>query len=204
MDKLDNQDKITLNSISTKFTKREKILNNKKILNCLYNIFLNKDITKKIHDFLNYESSLVFKNFLNKNFSLKERKKQIKERIKDVIIDTGNHNELYKYRIIDRDNLILTTSIFNVDKNLIKSFTKIKYNSDVLELQKPDYYQFLKLYNKFYFYLCNDKETIKVCKSLVPYDEIKSNTINEDDEYSNKKGKFNFINNKINYNQCRF
>eukprot|EP00340_Litonotus_pictus_P009028 CAMPEP_0170519462 /NCGR_PEP_ID=MMETSP0209-20121228/4867_1 /TAXON_ID=665100 ORGANISM="Litonotus pictus, Strain P1" /NCGR_SAMPLE_ID=MMETSP0209 /ASSEMBLY_ACC=CAM_ASM_000301 /LENGTH=350 /DNA_ID=CAMNT_0010805347 /DNA_START=207 /DNA_END=1259 /DNA_ORIENTATION=- len=143
--------------------------------------------------FLDKESQSKVKLFVNKKFNLKEKKRIIKERVKDYIIDFGKHTELVKFRISDDHKLFLTTSIFNLNPYLIKSLTKVIYDKEHLELEKKDFYQFLKLLQKTYFYVSYNTIKVKLCKSLVPFDIVREEGMGEveeadnDDDFDNKK-----------------
>lgn len=67
----------------------------------LSKLFLTKEIFKFINSFLDQSSVKQLKSFAQKNFSIKERKKQVKETIKKYVVDLGKHDSQVKYRISD-------------------------------------------------------------------------------------------------------
>ena len=155
--------------------------NNQKILSNLKKIFLSKTIIKNIYSFLNNQSLKELKAFAQKNYSLKERKKQILDFLSKYCIETGKHSELIKYRIIEGNKIIFTTNIFNLHKGFVQSLDKTKYDEEILNMEKTDFFKFLKIYSKPYFYLTNNKDSMKLCKALIPYDAIEDDTIEEDE-----------------------
>jgi len=148
-------------------------------------IFYNKSILKNILKFLKPESS--FKQCFAKT-GWKERKKLIKENIKQYIEDFGKHQEKVKYWIGNEGSLIISTSIFNINKNLLKKLNHIyhKETSDTIDLEKEDFYSYLRVLPKFEFYLTDANGIyIKICKALVPYDSTDEDSVDDDDP--NKK-----------------
>lgn len=167
----------TTNSIPSNTTKKQAST----LPSIVTKIFYNKTILKKVLGFLKPESSLK-KCFAKPNF--KERKKLIKEKIKQYIIDFGKHQEKVKYWIGNDSNLIISTSIFNINKNLIRNLSHVfhKETSDVIELEKEDFYSYLKVLPKFDFYLTNNTGIyLKLCKALIPYDSQDEDSAYDED-----------------------
>lgn len=148
----------------------------------LSKIFLTKQIIKTIKSFLSKETVNELKSFAQKNFSLKEKKKQIKEKILEFVNEFGKFNELVKYRYIEENRLLITTSIFNLPKNVLRKFVFLDYNKELIEMEKTDFFKFLKIYPKHFFNLSNGKHSLKTCKALIPYDVVEDDSIEEEDE----------------------
>jgi hypothetical protein len=152
-------------------------------------IFYNKIIMKNLLTFLEEKSKTTLKNCFQKT-GWKDRKKQIKEMIKKYIIDFGKHQEKFKYRLNDEGSLVITTNIFNINKDYLKFFTHVfhKESKDVIELEKEDLYGYLKVLPKFEFYLTDNRgDYLKLSKALIPYDTVKDPGMEDDTEDSNKK-----------------
>lgn len=152
------------------------------LLTNLSKLFLNKQIIKAIHGFLGPDNCVALKSFAQKNFSIKEKKRQLKERLGEYVVDFGKYNELVKYRFLESNKLIVSTSVFNLQKNVVRKMTLLDYNKELIEMEKTDFYKFLKMYPKHYFNLSNGRESFKLCKALVPFDVVEDDTIEEEDE----------------------
>jgi hypothetical protein len=153
--------------------------------NIFSKIFYNKDIMKELTSFLAEEQKKALKSILKKS-GVKDRKKQLKEFIKQYIVDFGKHQQKLKYRISDDRKLIITTSVFNLNTTYIKDFVKVfhKETSDSLEMDKDDLFGYLKVLPKFDFFLENNKgNLLRTCKALVPYDN------DEEDEEEDEEDK---------------
>ncbi len=155
-----------------------------RLKNKVTQMFYNKDIMSVIKKFLNEENQENLKTCF-KRTGFKQKKKEIKELIKKHICDVGEHNNKYKFKIIDNKTLVITTSIFNVERNLLKSFTYL-YNKDAnekIEIEKDDLFAFLKVLPQMTFTLSNISDNIRISKGIVPYDLKEEN----DDEDNEKK-----------------
>lgn len=172
---------------------------NQKVITNLFKIFFDKDMKNIIFNFLPDHSKIKLKYIINKKFNMKEKKKAIKERLKFYLLDFGKNNEFVKYRITEENKLFMTTNIFNLSNGLIKALIKVFYNDEILELDKKDLYQFLKLLNKPQFTLIYKTIKLRLCRSLIPYDVekneenideygmIKEDEIDEDGDFDNSK-----------------
>lgn len=173
---------------TTTFTKRKQ--NAKNIQANLFKIFFDYNTKDKIINFLDQTSQQRLKQVINKRYNIKEKRKIIKEKIKNYILDFGKHNDIVKFRLTEDRRLVLTTSIFNINPFLLKSLTKVVYNEENIELEKEEFYQFLKLLTKPYFFLSYNTIKLKVCKSLIPFEMDKNDelsTVEEEDDYSKSK-----------------
>ena len=133
-------------------------------------VFYERSILSKIYSFLPENTIKVIKGCLKKT-GAKEQKKKIKEIVKKYVKDLGKHNEKVKYAITEEGVLTIQTNIFNVNTSYIKQFTHIKYNKEILELDKDELYQYLHVFPKNDITLSNnDKSVLKVSKTIIPYD----------------------------------
>jgi hypothetical protein len=151
-------------------------------------IFYNKQIMKLVLSYLNNTSQNVLKNCFKRS-GIKDKKKQIKESIKQYIIDFGKHQEKVKYRLDDNGSVIVHTSIFNIQKEYLKEFTHIYHpeSEDHIELEKNELYEYLKVLPRTEFYLVNDKgDKIKISKGMIPYDLVEDNDSDEEDSEKKK------------------
>ena len=171
---------------------------NSLVIKNLFKIFMEKRTKQSIINFLDQKSATTLKRCINKKFNIKEKRKIILDRIKNYVLEFGKNHELVKFRITEDNRLFLTTNIFNISTQLIKSLLKIEYNKEFLSLEKKDLYQFLKLMNKQYFDLRYKKIKIKVCKSLVPFDTINEDIEEEYGENFNNSKKYEQFYNDLN------
>lgn len=181
----------TTKSIQTKQTKQTKQTNLKETKQTstqnksfLSKLFLSKEIFKFINSFLDKSSQIQLKSFAQKNFSIKERKKQIKETIKKYVLDLGKHDSQVKYRISE-DFLVITTSVFNLNKPFLESMTRISYKNENFLMKKQELTQYLKLLNKPFLQFNNGNETVKACKAMLGLEETER--IDEEDEFDDEE-----------------
>lgn len=190
LSQINTKEKITNNTLDVSLTLKK----HSKIMKNLFKIFLNKNSKDLFFKFFDNENKNKMKIIFNKKFNIKENKKNIKERLKNYILDFGNNMEFVKFRISDNNNIILTTNIFNINPVILKSCVFVQYENELLELKMNDFYQYLKLLQKPYFKLCNKIINMKVCKSIIPFQIENQN----EDFIENKSYNINdnFIDNK--------
>jgi len=146
-------------------------------------IFYDKQIMSHFWPFLDENSIKTLKNCLRKT-GTKEKKKRIKEIVKNYVIDFGKYNEKVKFNINEKRILTLSTNIFNIRKEFLKQFTHIQYKGENLELDQKELAQYLKVYPKNEVFLSNNGKSIaKISKPLIGYDNYNgSNKITEEEE----------------------
>jgi hypothetical protein len=152
------------------------------------NIFYNKQIMKKVLLFLEEKSKETLKNCFKRS-GWKDKKKQLKEIIKNYIVDFGKHQEKLRHRISDEGSLIINTNVFNINKNFLREFVSVyhKDTEDRIELDKDDLYGYLKVLPNFEFSLVNTKgDFLKLSKAIIPYDTVEE-TESEGDGDDSKK-----------------
>lgn len=153
-------------------------------------IFYNKSIMQTFWKFLTPEDAKKLKLCLRKT-GVKEQKKKIKEIVKNYIIDFGKHSEKVKFSINDEGVLTIITTIFNIRKDYLKIFTHIKYNKEVIHLEKKELYQYLHVFPKNEIYLSNNESSImRLSKPLIPYDTVYSDDEEDTPETSKNESKY--------------
>jgi len=160
-------------------------------------MFFNKDIMKTILSFLDQGNQDNLKKCFKKS-GFKDKKKELKEIIKNQICDIGEHNNKYKFKIVDNKSLSITTSIFNIERNLLKSFTYLyhKDTNDKFQIEKEDLYAYLKVLPSMNFTLSNDSnDYLRVSKGIIPY-ELKDDD-DEDDLDDEKKYEMFYMQNDL-------
>lgn len=158
-------------------------------------VFFDRKIMKNILSFLNDNTKVALKNCFKKT-GCKDRKKQTKEFVKKYVIDVGKHFEKLTYRLNENNKLVISTNIFNLNKNFLKEFDKIyhKETEDKLELEKNELFEYLKVYQKFEFYLTNNSgDHIKLSKAIIPYED-------EDAEENDPEKKYELFYNSNDFN----
>jgi hypothetical protein len=146
-------------------------------------IFYNKQIMKRVLSFLSETSQNVLKSCFKRS-GIKDKKKQIKDAIKNYIIDFGKHQEKVKYRIDDSGAVVVYTSLFNIQKEYLKEFTYIYHpeSDDKIELEKNELFEYLKVLPRTEFFLVNDRgDKIKLSKGMIPYDTVEDDDSDEED-----------------------
>ncbi len=154
-------------------------------------LFYHRFTFKQIITYLDEPTQKILKIILRKS-GLKDKKKQLKEIIKNYIIDFGKHNEKLNYGFLENGKIALNTNIFNINKKYLKEMKSIYYEEteDIIELDRADLYSYLKVLPKFTFNLINDNDDkLKLSKAVVPFDHNPDdNIIDEESENDpNKK-----------------
>jgi len=165
-------------------TKSDTKITSNTLQNKVTQMFFNKDIMNLILKFLDETNQENLKKcFKNKGF--KEKKKEIKEIIKNHICDIGEHNNKYKFKIVDNKSLVITTSIFNVERNLLKTFTYLyhKETDDKFQIEKEDLYAYLKVLPSMTFTLSNtSNDYLRISKGIIPFELNDEETVDLFDE----------------------
>jgi len=165
-------------------TKSDTKITSNTLQNKVTQMFFNKDIMNLILKFLDETNQENLKKcFKNKGF--KEKKKKIKEIIKNHICDIGEHNNKYKFKIVDNKSLVITTSIFNVERNLLKTFTYLyhKETDDKFQIEKEDLYAYLKVLPSMTFTLSNtSNDYLRISKGIIPFELNDEETVDLFDE----------------------
>ena len=155
----------------------------------LNNIIYDRSIMDCIFSYIPEYLKLKYKKLFKKS-GLKEKKKQLKDIIKIYIEDFGKHQEKLKYRISSEGSLIISTSIFNINKIYLKEFNTVFHeaSNDEIELEKDELYEYLRVLPKFEFHLKNKKnDLMKISKVLIPFENLKNNDEEEDEDSESKK-----------------
>lgn len=181
--------------------KQTNILQNKvQFRNAFPLYFYDKRIMNHISKFLNEISIKTLKNCLRKT-GAKEQKKQIKELVKNYILDFGKHQEKVNYSITAKGSLFLSTNIFNAKAEFLSQFTHIIYNKEILFLEQEDLFKYLRVYPKNEVLLSdNQSSLIKLAKPLIPYDAIEDD---KDEEEENNSKKYEMYYKEENINQLK-
>lgn len=146
-------------------------------------IFYDKTIMSVFWKFLPEKDIKTLKTCLRKT-GMKEQKKKIKEVVKNYILDFGKHSEKVKFSINEEGVLTLITTIFNIRQEFLKMFTHIKYNKDIIHLEKKELYQYLHVYPKNEVFLSDNANSVmRISKPVIPYDTI----FDDDDEEETTK-----------------
>ena len=146
-------------------------------------MFFIKDIFNLVLKFLDEPNQENLKKCFKKT-GFKDKKKEIKSIIKQHICDVGEHNNKYKFKIIDNKTLSITTSIFNIERNLLKTFTYLyhKDTNDKFQIEKDDLYAYLKVLPTMNFTLSNTiGDVLRVSKAIIPFD-LKEGEDEDDDD----------------------
>lgn len=169
----------------------------------------DKNIFNKIFSFLEPQSLTIIKPVLKKYITNRPTKKEIKDSVKQYIIDFGNNNEKVKYFIDNKGILKIYTNIFNIRSNFLSKYTSIIYKNQILNLEKKELFQFLHLYPKNDIFLTNsDNSKIKISKYIINFDyfdksmrlQQKRKNIFEEEEEKNSENEDNFYINENNRN----
>lgn len=172
----------------------------------LNNIIYDRDIMETIFSYLPEDLKLKYKKLIKKS-GLKEKKKQLKDLIKMYIEDFGKHQEKLKYRVSSEGSIIINTSIFNMNKNYLREFNTVFHeaSNDEIELEKDELYEYLRVLPKFEFFLKNKKnDLIRISKALVPYENFKNNSEEEDEDLEGKKYEMFYEMSDLNLGQIDF
>ena len=146
-------------------------------------IFYDKTIMSVFWKFLPEKDIKTLKTCLRKT-GMKEQKKKIKEVVKNYILDFGKHSEKVKFSINEEGVLTLITTIFNIRQEFLKMFTHIKYNKEIIHLEKKELYQYLHVYPKNEVFLSDNANSVmRISKPVIPYDTI----FDDDDEEETTK-----------------
>ena len=146
-------------------------------------IFYDKTIMSVFWKFLREKDIKTLKACRRKT-GMKEQKKKIKEVVKNYILDFGKHSEKVKFSINEEGVLTLITTIFNIRREFLKMFTHIKYNKEIIHLEKKELYQYLHVYPKNEVFLADNANSVmRISKPVIPYDTI----FDDDDEEETTK-----------------